>query len=113
MKDQLLVVSGLVVCVFVFFGSVALFGGGIGSVVTAVVIGTFLLFETLSNGEHNKKIDEHNKKYADTHRQLCEERALRYDAMVNQGMTVNYDDKPWKKGCRIDPATGAMIEPGV
>src|ERR1700726_2428690 len=94
MKEQLLVVSGLVVCAFVFFGAVALFGGGIGLVVTAVAVGAFLLFEQLCTNEDNKRIDEHNKRYADTHRQLCEERTLRYDAMVERGMIVNYNDKP-------------------
>ncbi len=111
MKEQLLVVSGLVVCVFVFFGAVALFGGGIGLVVTAVAIGAFLLLEQLSTNEDNKKIDEHNKQVAEDRRRLLDEQAKCNDFMVEHGLRVLHDDKPWKKGCRLDPATGAMIEP--
>jgi hypothetical protein len=113
MKDQALAVSGIVVSVFVCLGAMAIFGGWIGLVVAAVVIGAFLLFETLSTNEHNKKIDEHNKKVAEDRKRLLDEQAKCHDFMVEQGHNIVYNDKPWRKGCRINPETGAMIEPGV
>ena len=105
--DHLEWVIAVVVAGLIGIGSAALFGGGLVSLGVALgVLGVLMWVGKLSE-------DEDNKKFAESQRQICAERMLRYDAMVDQGTKVFYNDKPWKKGCRIDPATGAMIEPGV
>jgi hypothetical protein len=44
---------------------------------------------------------------------VADERKRLFDEDIAQGNKVNYGGKDWRQGCRIDPETGAMIEPGV
>jgi hypothetical protein len=87
-------------------GSMAIFGDGVGLGIALGVMGALMWFGKRTS-------DEDNKKYADAQKRLCEERMLRYDALIDRGEKVVYNDKPWRKGCRIDAATGAMIEPAM
>jgi hypothetical protein len=77
--------------------------GSLGAGIAVAIIWFLILMLCKMSVDHDKEVRQVS---AEVHRDI-------FDQIVERGGKAVFNGQDWKKGCRIDPETDAVIEPGV